>query len=82
LRPFILQEQNNKCAICGIEPIWNDKPMPFILDHIDGNSDNNSRENIRMICSNCDSQLDTYKSKNFGNGRYYRRQRYKNGQSC
>ncbi len=81
LRPFILEEQNSKCAICGIEPIWNGKPMPFILDHIDGNSSNNSRENLRMICSNCDSQLGTYKSRNRGKGRHYRRQRYKEGKS-
>jgi len=81
LRPMVLEEQNNKCAICGMEPIWLGKPLPFILDHIDGNSENNNRENLRMICSNCDSQLDTYKSKNTGSGRHYRRERYKEGKS-
>ncbi len=53
----------------------------MILDHIDGNSENRFIDNFRLVCSNCDSQLDTYKSKNKGSGRHYRRERYKNGQS-
>lgn len=59
-----MKEQNNRCAICNCEPFHNDKPLVFILDHIDGDASNNKRENLRMICPNCDSQLDTYKSKN------------------
>jgi hypothetical protein len=31
---------------------------------IDGDASNNLRSNIRMICPNCDSQTDTFKSKN------------------
>lgn len=59
-----LKEQNGVCAICGCEQTHNGKSLVFILDHIDGDASNNSRENLRMICPNCDSQLDTYKSKN------------------
>lgn len=72
----ILQEQNGVCAICGCKPEWNGKLLVFILDHIDGHASNNKRENLRCICPNCDSQLDTYKSKNkCGERSYYR---YKN----
>ena len=69
----ILREQNYKCAICGCEPVWNEKPLVFILDHIDGHASNNKRDNLRCVCPNCDSQLDTYKSKNkCGERSYYR----------
>ena len=38
-------------------------------------------DNLRLVCPNCDSQLPTFKGRNTGNGRYYRRQRYKAGKS-
>lgn len=49
-----------------MKPIWNNKELHFILDHIDDDATNNIRTNLRMICPNCDSQLDTYKSRNIG----------------
>ncbi len=80
-KKFILIEQNNKCMICNMENIWNYKPIVFIADHIDGNSQNNLRSNIRLICPNCDSQLPTFKARNKGNGRHSRLQRFKDGKS-
>jgi len=55
--------------------------MPLVLDHVDGNSENNKLENFRLVCGNCDMQLPTYKNKNKGNGRHYRMKRYKEGKS-
>jgi hypothetical protein len=79
-RGYLLKTRPNKCAICGIKE-WNNEPVLLIMDHIDGNSQNNKLDNLRLICSNCDAQLDTYKAKNTGNGRYSRRERYARGKS-
>lgn len=69
----IIKEQNGVCAICGMKEEWQGKPLVFILDHIDGHASNNKRSNLRCICPNCDSQLDTYKSKNKNGERSYYR---------
>ena len=78
IKTFLMKEQNNSCDICGIPNIWNEKDIVFIFDHIDGDSQNNTRKNIRLICPNCDSQLDTYKSKNKNSNRPYRKEYYNN----
>jgi hypothetical protein len=61
--------------------LWMGQPIPIILDHIDGNSDNWAIINLRLVCPNCDAQLPTFKSKNIGHGRFYRRKRYKENKS-
>lgn len=73
IRDYILEKQQCKCSICGIENKWNEKPMNFVLDHINGDASNNNENNLRLICPNCDSQLDTYKSKNKNSARTYRK---------
>jgi hypothetical protein len=76
-----LLEKSNTCNICGCDPVWQNNPLVLIMDHVDGNSDNWDLSNLRLVCPNCDSQLPTYKSKNRGSGRHYRRIRYKNKKS-
>lgn len=55
------------CVWCGIGNVYNSKPIVLQMDHIDGNSDNNEPENLRLLCPNCHSQTPTYGSKNRGN---------------
>ena len=72
IRKYILDSQDGKCSICGMSQVWNNKPLKFILDHVDGNAANNNSDNLRLICPNCDSQLDTYKSRNHNSARSHR----------
>lgn len=81
IREYLYKAQENTCALCPCSREWNGKPLNFILDHIDGNSLDSSRENLRLLCPNCDFQLPTSKGKNRGNGRAKRRERYALGLS-
>lgn len=80
-KEYVMREQNNLCAICGWPNTWNGQPLTFNFDHIDGDSTNNKRTNLRCICPHCDSQLPTSKGRNRGRGRHWRRVRYAEGKS-
>ena len=81
IKEYVKSKKNNICELCKNTAIWNGKELVLILDHIDGNSENNQLSNLRLVCPNCDSQLPTFKGRNKGNGRHSRRQRYKEGKS-
>lgn len=53
----------HKCQICGITE-WQDNIITLDLDHINGDNQDNRRENLRFICPNCHSQTNSYKGKN------------------
>ena len=61
----------NECSICGQQPFWNGKPMIMILDHINGEHTDNRLENLRLVCPNCNSQLDTSNGKNVKDRKLY-----------
>ena len=63
---IILHGQNYRCNICNIKN-WCGKPLTLHLDHIDGNTKNEKRENTRYICPNCHSQTKTYCGRNIKN---------------
>ena len=74
-KEYLISKHGHKCQMCSITE-WGEKPTLLILDHIDGNSDNFGLDNLRVICSNCDTLTPTYKGRNKGKGRFARKQRY------
>ena len=70
VKKYLRIKFKNKCCLCGwnkLNPFTN--KVPLIADHIDGNWKNNIEENLRLICSNCDTLSKTYGGSNRGNGR-------------
>ena len=47
--------------------------VPIQLEHMDGNSENNSLDNLKLLCPNCHSLTPTYGALNKGNGRKNRK---------
>lgn len=76
-RAYLLRTRPHQCQYpgCGITE-WLGAPTPLEMDHVDGDSDNNTEENLRLVCPNCHALTPTHKGKNRGNGRT--RQRIKN----
>lgn len=77
---YLLATYGKKCWKCK-NTEWNKLPITLELEHVDGNSSNNSLNNLEILCPNCHSQTSTYKAKNKGNGRHSRRERYREGKS-
>lgn len=73
---YLISVYGEKCMECGwdkINPVTGN--VPIQIDHIDGHSENNSLNNLKLLCPNCHSLTPTYGALNKGNGR---KKRYKN----
>lgn len=55
--------KKKNCENCGISH-WLDKPLALELHHLDGNRQNHLLNNLKLLCPNCHSQTDTFRSKN------------------
>lgn len=80
IKDFISIIEGYKCKECGCFEHDNEY-LTLHLEHIDGNSENNEKSNLCLLCPNCHSQTLTYKGKNRGKGRKKRLERYHQGKS-
>ncbi len=74
IKRYIFEKYNNKCAICGwgkTNPYTN--LIPLEIEHKDGNFENNSEDNLILLCPNCHSLTATYKGANLNHGRKARK---------
>ncbi len=79
-KKYLLEKYGHCCMICDLTE-WCGAPIPIELDHINGDFRDNSETNTRLICPNCHAQTPNYKSKNIGNGRFTRMERYRSNSS-
>lgn len=70
VKKYLRRKFGDKCCLCGWSEV-NRKTglVPLVADHIDGNWQDNTERNLRLICPNCDSLSPTFAALNKGNGR-------------
>jgi hypothetical protein len=74
VRRFLVENFEEKCCLCGwCEVNPHTGKIPVEVDHIDGDWQNNSLGNLRLLCPNCHSLTATYKALNKGKGRNWRK---------
>ena len=64
IRKKLLSEgiKENKCENCGVSE-WMDEELTIQLHHIDGDTFNNTLDNLQMLCPNCHSQTENHSVK-------------------
>ncbi len=70
VKNHLLQKCGNKCSKCGwgeTHPVTG--KVPLEVNHIDGNANNNTPENLEVLCPNCHSLTSTFRNLNKGRGR-------------
>ncbi len=58
----LLKELGHTCQNCGAKE-WLGHPVPLELEHVDGNSRNNDRENLTLLCCNCHALTPTWRNR-------------------
>lgn len=74
IKRYLLEKYEHSCDSCG----WSERHLvtntvPLEINHIDGNSDNNSEYNLELLCPNCHALTPTFRGLNRGKGRSWRK---------
>ena len=73
-KKYLIHKHGESCMECG----WSERnkktgKVPIQLEHIDGHSENNKLDNLKLLCPNCHSLTETFGALNKGNGRKNRK---------
>lgn len=55
VKKYLVQQRGHRCQIC-YQDQHHAQEIPLIVDYVDGNSHNNTEDNLRLICPNCRAQ--------------------------
>ena len=77
IKRYLIRKYGARCSLCK----WNKRHpthghVPIEIDHIDGNAENNTETNLRLVCQNCHALTDSFKNFNKGRGRLWRKDKY------
>jgi 5-methylcytosine-specific restriction endonuclease McrA len=72
LRRKLLREglKDYKCESCG-NTQWLDRDIPLEVHHKNGDKNDNTLENLQLLCPNCHAMTDTYRGRNVRRRRIY-----------
>lgn len=59
-RALIESGRPYECEICHLGPLWQNKEMRIHVDHKNGETNDNTPENLRFLCPNCHSQTPNF----------------------
>jgi hypothetical protein len=62
IKTRLLQEREHRCECCGLKE-WLSQPITLELEHINGNRQDNDRDNLKLLCPNCHSQTPTWRRR-------------------
>lgn len=75
IKRYLLEKHGYKCELCGwgeINPFT--KIIPLEIHHIDSDHTNNNESNLQVLCPNCHSLTENFRSR--GSGREERKKYY------
>lgn len=75
IRRIMLELYGHQCTSCN-NTEWMGKPIPLEIHHIDGDADNDTKDNLEQLCPNCHAITDNYKNRNKVSSRTNRKKYY------